>query len=93
MSEQSRTPAGSPNGGQFAEALHAESSVELDDDDGLGWDGSFHAVPQFASPSRSSTSSTEHPPPDSTVFKLRRLRTQGRRQAAEAGGNPIYQSG
>lgn len=73
MSEQSRRPAGSPGGGQFGEVLRRESLADLEIDDGLGWDGSFHAVPQFPTATQVYNFFTEHAPPDLTVFKLRRM--------------------
>ncbi|GAA3634569.1 hypothetical protein [Microlunatus ginsengisoli] len=71
MSEQQREPAGSPAGGQFASQSMSESHLDLDT--GKGYDGSFFAAPPMDSALEVYNYFEEHPPPDTTVFKLRRL--------------------
>ena len=78
MTEQSRDQRAAQTVASSAMFIDVESTVELVTDDGLGWDGSFHAVPQFSTATQVFNFFTEHPPPDSTVFKLRRL---GKRKA------------
>lgn len=81
MSEQPRRPAGSPQGGEYAPLARSESPVELTDDDkGLGWEGSFHAAPTcFTTAEQVCGFFAQHPPPDATVFRLRRLLTARRK--------------
>lgn len=85
MSEQPRQPAGSPRGGEYAPAARGESSVELSDDSrGIGWSGSFHAAPpDFDTAEQVVNYFTEHPPPDETVWRLRRLLTAQRKNRAD----------
>jgi hypothetical protein len=64
----------SPKRGQLAETMGIEPRIELDSAElGKGWEGSFHAVPNFSTAIQVFNYFREHPPPDATVFRLRRL--------------------
>lgn len=90
MTEQSRRPAGSPDGGQFSSQHRPESEAELEPsrtpyERGIGWPGTFYAAPDhlFTTAEQVVNFFDEHPPPDAAVAKLRRLVTVDQKQQAE----------
>lgn len=85
MTEQPRKPAGSPDGGQFNESGKPESDLELEVsnyDRGIGWSGSWYAVPDFLTAEQVHNFFAEHNPPDEAVARMRRLVNQRRSDEA-----------